>query len=102
MTTRPKTNEKLLLEQRQGLRKRIDAIDVKIMILLNRRAKFAGEIGRIKSAAGSAIVEPEREAQVLRHVASLAEQPLTAEMSERIFRSIMLVMRDVQREVKQL
>ena len=47
------------------LRVQIDALDLELLNLLNRRAALANEVGEIKRLEGSAVFRPEREAQVI-------------------------------------
>ena len=47
------------------LRVQIDALDLELLALLNRRAALANEVGEIKRLEGSAVFRPEREAQVI-------------------------------------
>ena len=47
------------------LRVQIDALDMELLNLLNRRAALANEVGEIKRLEGSAVFRPEREAQVI-------------------------------------
>ena len=42
------------------LRTLIDAADSELLILLNRRAALANEVGEIKRAEGSTVFRPER------------------------------------------
>jgi chorismate mutase/prephenate dehydratase len=59
------------------LRRRIDALDRKLVALLNERANFAREAGRAKSAAGrTAIRDVEREREVLLRVSIANEGPM--------------------------
>lgn len=59
------------------LRGRIDALDRKLVALLNERAELAREAGRAKSAAGrKAIRDAEREREVLLRVTIANEGPL--------------------------
>jgi chorismate mutase / prephenate dehydratase len=59
------------------LRKRIDALDRKIVGLLNQRADLGREVGRAKLAAGRrAIADPEREREVLLRVTMANAGPL--------------------------
>ena len=51
-----------------ALRRQIDAIDAKLVELLNARAACAVEIGRLKELAGLPVYQPAREAEVLEHV----------------------------------
>ena len=54
-----------------ALREEIDKIDDVIVRLLDRRARCAYAIGRIKTEQGLAIYEPKREAAVLARVKAL-------------------------------
>lgn len=47
------------------LRVQIDALDLELLNLLNRRAALANEVGEIKRLEGSTVFRPEREAQVI-------------------------------------
>jgi len=67
------------------LRARIDAINLKLVRLLNQRAKVAQAIGHLKKAAGAAIYQPARERAVLDRVTALNGGPLTGEHLRRIF-----------------
>lgn len=59
------------------LRQRIDALDRRIVGLLNERATLARDAGRAKSAAGRrAIRDAEREREVLLRVSMANEGPL--------------------------
>ena len=59
------------------LRKRIDALDRKLVDLLNERATLAREAGRAKTTAGRhAIRDPEREREVLLRVSMANTGPL--------------------------
>lgn len=74
-----------------GLRSEIDSIDRQMLELLNRRARCAQEIGKIKSRHGEAgfPYRPEREAQVLRRIAELNPGPLPKGAVRQIFREVM-------------
>lgn len=59
------------------LRKRIDALDRRLVAMLNDRAQLAREAGRAKSAAGRrAVRDAEREREVLLRVSMANEGPL--------------------------
>ena len=73
------------------LRARIDELDERLIDLLNARAVCALEIGRLKESMGLAVYQPEREAEVLRHVktrAGSASGPLSADALSRVFERI--------------
>ena len=59
------------------LRKKIDALDRRLVAILNERAELARDAGRAKRAAGyRAIRDIEREREVLRRVTIANEGPL--------------------------
>jgi chorismate mutase/prephenate dehydratase len=59
------------------LRRRIDALDRKLVALINERATLAREAGRAKAAAGrTAIRDAEREREVLLRVTIANEGPM--------------------------
>ncbi|HYE34532.1 prephenate dehydratase [Methylocaldum sp.] len=73
------------------LRKEIDAIDDRILELLNQRAHCAQQVANIKTAAGEVdcFHRPEREAEVLRRIAENNRGPLSREAVTRFFRELM-------------
>jgi chorismate mutase-like protein len=66
-------------------RKRIDEIDKKLLALLNERAHCAVEIGNIKKRAGIEVYDPERENEILNHIRSVNEGPLSNDSIQRLF-----------------
>lgn len=78
-------------------RKTIDALDVELLDLLNRRTRVVEKIGRVKEAAGLPIYEPKREEDVFRNVTEHNAGPLTAEAVKAIFERIIDEMRTLQR-----
>jgi chorismate mutase/prephenate dehydratase len=59
------------------LRRRIDALDRRIVAMLNERARLAREAGDAKAAAGWRVVrDPEREREILLRVSMANEGPL--------------------------
>jgi chorismate mutase/prephenate dehydratase len=59
------------------LRRRIDALDQRIVRLLNERAELARSVGRAKASAGRArIRDVEREREILLRVAMANEGPM--------------------------
>jgi chorismate mutase/prephenate dehydratase len=67
-------------------RAEIDALDEKIVALLNQRATRAAAIGRLKANGGA--YRPEREAEVLRRVAGANRGPLTNAVLLRLYTEI--------------
>jgi chorismate mutase len=80
------------------LREAIDRIDEVLVKLLNQRAKYAVEIGRMKKITGAAIYAPEREKQVLANVERWSEGPLPDITVRRLFERIIDESRKVERE----
>lgn len=85
------------LEDLANCRERIDAVDVKLLELLNQRTSIVEEIGRIKQALALPIYEPRREDQVFANVLRNNRGPLTAEAVKRLFERIIDEMRNVQK-----
>jgi len=79
-------------------RDRIDALDVKILQLLNERTRIVEEIGRIKQKLDLPIYEPKREDQVYDNVATHNQGPLSTAALHRVFERIIDEMRNIQRE----
>ena len=71
------------------LRKAIDSIDSKILKLLNKRANFTLEIGKIKSRAKESIYVPDRESEVYKRLADYNKGPLSNKALEAIYREVM-------------
>ncbi len=69
-------------------RQRIDDLDGQIVALLNERAAAALEIGEIKNRMLTPVYDPDRERQVLDHVASLSGGPLADDAIRRLFERI--------------
>ena len=62
----------------EELRKQIDAIDARLVELMNERARCAVEIGRLKRAAGlNSVYSPERERDVLERIKAANKGPLS-------------------------
>jgi chorismate mutase len=86
-------------EQELGrLREAIDRVDEVLVKLLNQRGKYAIQIGEVKSILGLPIYVPEREKEVLLHVAGASEGPLDSEAVRRLFERIIDESRRVERE----
>jgi chorismate mutase-like protein len=86
------------IEKLADCRRRIDAVDVKLVELLNQRTAIVHEIGRIKREFSLPIYEPKREDQVFQNVSSHNPGPLTSEALKRIFERIIDEMRTIQQK----
>ena len=78
------------------LRTQIDAVDVQILDLLNRRAALANEVGDIKRAEGSPVFRPDREAQVVRALHQRNPGPMGDKAVATIWREIMSACRALE------
>jgi chorismate mutase/prephenate dehydratase len=76
-------------EDLESLRRQIDELDREIVRLLNQRARLAQQIGRTKRAAGRAIVDKDREREVLVRVAMANEGPLPQDALLALYRQLM-------------
>lgn len=72
-----------------ALRARIDALDNRIVALLNERASVVVEVGRVKRDSGVPIYAPHREAAVLRRVLAANAGPLQDRTIEAVYRELM-------------
>jgi chorismate mutase / prephenate dehydratase len=73
----------------QPLRQKIDALDAKIVGLLNERAEITLAIGKEKIKNGQSIYAPHREKEVLERVKKLSKGPMKPEAFEAIYREVM-------------
>jgi chorismate mutase/prephenate dehydratase len=71
------------------IRKKIDAIDAKLIALLNERADLVHEVGEVKKKEGTAIYAPEREEALLRSLVAKSKGRLPASAIRAIYREIM-------------
>lgn len=79
-----------------ALRERIDAVDVELLSLLNRRAALALEVGEVKKMEGSPAFRPEREAQVIDGMKQRNGGPLLRDSVAPIWREIMSACRALE------
>lgn len=78
------------------IRKRIDAIDDELLILLNSRMELVREVGLLKRAEKSVIYRPEREQEILRRLEEQNSGLLTKSAIEAIFLEIFAVSRNLE------
>lgn len=72
----------------EDCRAEIDAVDEKIIHLLNRRAELVAKIGEIKQLQGLPIYDPIRESIVLSNIYNSNKGPLDNETLEKFFKQI--------------
>ncbi|AAM73440.1 MAG TPA: chorismate mutase [Chlorobaculum sp.] len=85
------------LEEWRG---KIDEIDRQVAALLCQRLQFAGNISSVKSRIGEAVLQPEREKEVLINVLAHTDSPAMSQALERIYHSILNESRLFQQEYK--
>lgn len=72
----------------EDLRARIDQIDLRLLSLLNRRARLARQIGEHKRRQNAAIYAPAREKHIFARLLRANEGPLKPDQIRSIFREI--------------
>jgi chorismate mutase len=77
-------------------RRKIDAIDTEILILLNRRAEVSREIGVMKLTAGLPILDQTREDDIIRRIARENEGAIRDRAVVGIYRTILEESRRIQ------
>ncbi len=90
-------NKEAGLQALAECRRRIDALDARLLELLNERTAVVEEIGRVKQSLDLPIYEPRREDQVFANVLAHNHGPLPGDAAKRIFERIIDEMRQVQR-----
>jgi chorismate mutase len=84
-------------EDLKRCRVEIDALDLRLLELLNQRTRIVEEIGNVKQALHMGIYEPKREDQVFANVTGHNSGPLPNDAVKRIFERIIDEMRTVQK-----
>ena len=85
------------LETLADSRRRIDALDLRILELLNARARVVEDIGRAKRVLRMPIYEPRREDEVYENITRHNGGPLPSGAVKRVFERIIDEMRNVQK-----
>jgi chorismate mutase len=78
-------------------RMKIDDVDVQLVALLNTRAQYAGQIGKVKLTLGLDAYSPEREEEVMQNVIKQNSGPLSKQALRRLFERIIDESRAVER-----
>jgi chorismate mutase-like protein len=79
-------------------RDKIDEIDKRLVELLNERARYADEIGKIKEQLGMEAYSPKREKEVLENILKQNGGPLNNLALRRLFERIIDESRKLERE----
>lgn len=85
------------MEDIAGWRKSIDKIDTQLVKLFNERARCAAEIGKIKAQNGLDIYNPEREKNIMIHIAKHNDGPLSNAAVRNIFKKIIESCRELEK-----
>lgn len=93
----PHSTPHYTLDDLDKCREMIDAVDLRLLALLNERTVIVEQIGRIKQQLKLAIYEPKREDQVFANVLSHNHGPLPHDAVKRMFERIIDEMRTVQK-----
>ncbi len=83
-------------------RSEIDEVDRELLRLLNRRARLAAKVGRLKRAAGLPFCDPEREGLVLRRLQQANTGPLDHTAIGKVFRRIIRESRRVETQIPEV
>ena len=71
------------------LRTQIDALDRELLVLLNRRALVAEQVGEVKKREGTPFFRPDRGAQVIEQIQKANTGPPRDEHVAAVWREIM-------------
>ncbi len=86
------------MEKIEHWRNKIDEIDKRLVELLNERAAYADEIGKIKEQLGMEAYSPKREKEVLENILQHNKGPLNDLALRRLFERIIDESRKLERE----
>ncbi len=81
----------------KSLRAAIDALDARLIVLLNERAQLAIDVGKHKNDTGGPVFRPEREAEVLQRASVLNAGPLSRDHLTNILREVISACRALER-----
>jgi chorismate mutase/prephenate dehydratase len=84
----------------EELRAQIDAVDTRLLELLNERADLVHEVGEIKRRQGLEIYAPEREDALLQRLVSISRGRLPARSIRAIYREIMSAALALEEDLK--
>ena len=73
----------------EDLRDKIDAVDQKLVELINQRAEYVVEVGNRKRGSGTPIYAPHREKAVLDKIQNYNQGPILDRTLEGIYRELM-------------
>jgi chorismate mutase len=82
--------------QIDGIRERIDAIDCKLVELLNERAQASLDIRALKPQARQGLYDPKREEEIFTNVAKCNRGPLYGDDLREIYEAILHVSKEMR------
>ncbi|MCP3951760.1 MAG: chorismate mutase [Desulfobacterales bacterium] len=69
----------------ESLRRAIDAIDDRLLSLINDRLKLAAQIGSLKQVAGNPVKDREREKHIINRLKASNNGPIDNDLLSRVF-----------------
>jgi len=81
----------------EKLRSRIDDLDIELLKLLNERANFVIEIGKIKQKEKKDVLVPLREKELLDRLRKVNKGPMTDAMAIYLFQQIIDTLKVLQK-----
>lgn len=87
-------------ERLKSLRDSIDAVDTRLIALLNERAQLAIDVGKLKHSTGTPVFRPEREAEILRRAGASNAGPMSRDHITHILREVISACRALERPIK--
>lgn len=81
-------------------RKEIDEIDRELVRLLDRRARIARDVGRVKETAGQAVFDPGRHRAVIERAVAMSDGSFPAEGLRLVMREILSVSLALQKQLR--
>src|SRR5690606_25353613 len=75
-------------EKVQSLRARIDDLNLELLALLSERARLAGEVGKLQTAAGASQYDPVREQQMLDMLVAANRGPFDDATVKSLFKQV--------------
>ncbi len=81
----------------EKLRSLIDELDIELLKLLNERAKFVIEIGKIKQKEKKDVLVPLREKELLDRLRQVNKGPMTDAMVIYLFQQIIDTLKELQK-----
>ncbi len=82
------------------IRKKIDSIDRKIIMLLSKRFKLVKKIGHFKNLADLPLDNEQRENEILERIGNIIDNPNVEDKIKTIYKIIFKLSKEIEKEVK--